>query len=74
LMPWLGRADLRSRLLRRFERVLVMHGLRRTPGEGLRSYGERAARVLPAQPPAIAAFVGPLEAHRYVHGRAADPG
>ena len=39
LKPWQGRGDLRSRQLRRFERLLEMHGLRRSPGEGLRSYG-----------------------------------
>lgn len=74
LKPWQGRGDLRSRQLRRFERLLEMHGLRRSPGEGLRSYGERAARVLPAQAPAIAAFVGAFEAQRYGHGGADDPG
>ncbi|PXB93451.1 DUF3488 domain-containing protein, partial [Pseudomonas aeruginosa] len=74
LKPWQGRDDLRSRQLRRFERLLEMHGLRRSPGEGLRSYGERAARVLPAQAPAIAAFVGAFEAQRYGHGGADDPG
>ncbi|WP_153603961.1 hypothetical protein, partial [Pseudomonas aeruginosa] len=31
-------------------------------------------RVLPAQAPAIAAFVGAFEAQRYGHGGADDPG
>ena len=34
LKPWQGRGDLRSRQLRRFERLLEMHGLRRSPAKG----------------------------------------
>ena len=72
LKPWQGRGDLRSRQLRRFERLLEMHGLRRSPAKGCPRRARR--RVLPAQAPAIAAFVGALEAQRYGHGGADDPG
>ncbi len=39
LKPWQGRGDLRSRQLRRFERLLEMHGLRRQDAGGALAVG-----------------------------------
>ncbi|MBH9399226.1 DUF3488 domain-containing protein [Pseudomonas aeruginosa] len=74
LKPWQPRGDAQDRQLRRFERLLEGQGLRRSPGEGLRAFGERAARGLPAQAAAIGGFVDAFEAQRYGHGGADDPG
>lgn len=63
--PWRRELDAQQRLFLRFERVLARHAVRRAPGEGARSYAERAARALPAQAAAIRAFVAAFEAQRY---------
>ncbi|MCY1280608.1 Protein-glutamine gamma-glutamyltransferase [compost metagenome] len=63
--PWRRQRDPQQRLFRRFETLLVRHGLRREPGEGSRAFAERACRALPAQAAAIRAFAEAYEAQRY---------
>ncbi|CAD5109606.1 transglutaminase TgpA family protein [Zestomonas carbonaria] len=63
--PWRRQQDARQRQFRRFEQLLVRHGLRRGVGEGPRAFAERACQVLPAQAEAIRAFAEAYEAQRY---------
>lgn len=65
LKPWQQRRDPQRQAFRRFEQLLVRHGVRRQMGEGSRDFAERACRELPAQAPAIRAFARCFEAQRY---------
>lgn len=65
LKPWRDGLDPAQRLHAQFERMLARHGLRRLPGEGPRSFAERAARELPAQAAQIRAFSGLYQAQCY---------
>jgi hypothetical protein len=51
--------------LTRFERLLARRGVARQPGEGVRTYAQRAAAALPEQAEAILAFMEVFEAQRY---------
>ncbi|MBF0673942.1 DUF3488 and transglutaminase-like domain-containing protein [Pseudomonas sp.] len=63
--PWQRKADVSLRLLTRFERLLARWGVARQPGEGVRTYAQRAAAALPEQAEAILAFMAVFEAQRY---------
>lgn len=63
--PWRRERDPLLRQFRRFERLLVRHGLPRQAAEGPRAYAERAARQLPVQAAAIRAFAQAFEAQQY---------
>lgn len=63
--PWQRKADVSLRLLTRFERLLARRGVARQPGEGVRTYAQRAAAALPEQAEAILAFMAVFEAQRY---------
>ena len=69
--PWRRERDPQQRLFQRFERLLASHDLRRRPGEGARTFAERAAQQLPAQAQALQAFVEAYEAQRYGRQRTA---
>ncbi len=64
LKPW-QRGDPQLREFQRFERLLARHGIMRAPGEGPRSFAQRAAHQLPDQAAAIDRFVRCYEAQRY---------
>gem|GEM_PF-6736246 len=64
LKPW-QRGDPQLREFQRFERLLARHGVMRAPGEGPRSFAQRAAHQLPDQAAAIDRFVRCYEAQRY---------
>ncbi|WP_043307403.1 DUF3488 and transglutaminase-like domain-containing protein [Pseudomonas sp. ML96] len=70
--PWQRERDPQQRLLRRYESLLLRHGLRRDRGEGVRAFAERAAALMPLQAQAIAAFAQAFEAQRYA-GQASSP-
>lgn len=70
--PWRRERDPQQRLLRRYESLLLRHGLRRDKGEGVRAFAERAAALMPLQAQAIAAFAQAFEAQRYA-GEASTP-
>ena len=71
--PWQRHLDTPQRLFLRFERLLARHGVRRQPGEGARSFAERAASRLPGQRALIAEFVRLYEQQRYAQqGTGAD--
>lgn len=72
LKPWRDGLDPAQRLHAQFERILARQGLRRLPGEGARSFAERAARALPAQAAQIRAFSGLYQAQCYA-GRSVAP-
>ena len=71
--PWQRKADVSMRLLARFERLITHLGVARRPGEGVRTYAQRAATVLPEQADAILAFMELFEAQRYA-GEQVAPG
>lgn len=71
--PWRRTRDGCLRQFQRFERLLARHGVHRAPGEGARSFAERACEVLPDQADAIRAFVAAYEVQRY-GGQPAAPG
>ncbi len=70
--PWQREHDPQQRLLRRYEALLLRHGVRRDKGEGVRAFAERAAQRLPQQAQAIDAFARAFEAQRYA-GQPASP-
>ena len=70
--PWQRERDPQQRLLRRYEALLLRHGVRRDKGEGVRAFAERAAQRLPQQAQAIDAFARAFEAQRYA-GQPASP-
>ncbi|PTU73627.1 transglutaminase TgpA family protein [Pseudomonas mangrovi] len=72
LKPWRDGLDPAQRLHAQFERILARQGLRRLPGEGARSFADRAARELPAQAAQIRAFSGLYQAQCYA-GRSVAP-
>ena len=63
--PWRRERDPQQRLLRRYEALLLRHGVRRDKGEGVRAFAARAAALMPLQAPAIVAFARAFEAQRY---------
>jgi protein-glutamine gamma-glutamyltransferase len=63
--PWRRERDPQQRLLRRYEALLLRHGLRRDKGEGVRAFAARAAALMPLQATAIVAFAQAFEAQRY---------
>ena len=65
LKPWQARPSPGQKQFRRFERLLLRHGLRRSAAEGPRDFAVRAARQLPAQAAAILAFLDIWEAQQY---------
>lgn len=70
--PWQREHDPQQRLLRRYEALLLRHGVQRDKGEGVRAFAERAAQRLPQQAQAIDAFARAFEAQRYA-GQPASP-
>lgn len=63
--PWQRERDPLERLFRRFEKLLARRGVLRSPGEGARTFAERAAKQLPAQAGAILRFLELFEVQRY---------
>lgn len=70
--PWQRKRDPQQRLLRRYESLLLRHGVRRDKGEGVRAFSERAAAQMPLHAQAINAFARAFEAQRYA-GQPASP-
>lgn len=69
--PWRRERDPQQRQLRRFEALLLRHGLRRAKGEGVRDFAARAAALMPRQAEAITTFAQAFEAQRYAGGASA---
>ncbi|WP_252273259.1 transglutaminase TgpA family protein [Pseudomonas subflava] len=69
--PWRRERDPQQRQLRRFEALLLRHGLRRARGEGVRDFAARAAALMPRQADAITTFAQAFEAQRYAGGASA---
>ncbi|MDG9924163.1 MULTISPECIES: DUF3488 and transglutaminase-like domain-containing protein [unclassified Pseudomonas] len=63
--PWQRERDPQQRLLRRYESLLLRHGIRRDKGEGVRAFAARAAGLMPLQARSIADFAQAFEAQRY---------
>lgn len=63
--PWQRERDPQQRLLRRYEALLLRHGLRRDKGEGVRAFAARASGLMPLQAQAITDFAQAFEAQRY---------
>ena len=63
--PWQRERDPQQRLLRRYETLLLRHGVRRDKGEGVHAFAARAAGLMPLQARAISDFAQAFEAQRY---------
>jgi transglutaminase-like putative cysteine protease len=63
--PWQRERDPQQRLLRRYEALLLRHGVRRDKGEGVHAFAARAAGLMPLQAQAINDFAQAFEAQRY---------
>jgi hypothetical protein len=72
LKPWRGRPGPQQRQFRRFEQLLLRHGLLRKTAEGPRDFAVRAAGQLPAQAELIDEFIRLWEDQQYA-GRRSDP-
>ena len=72
LKPWRGRPGPQQRQFRRFEQLLLRHGLLRKTAEGPRDFAARAAGQLPAQAELIEEFIRLWEDQQYA-GRRSDP-
>jgi transglutaminase-like putative cysteine protease len=63
--PWRRERDPQQLLLRRYEALLLLHGVRRDKGEGVHAFAERAAGLMPLQARTISDFAQAFEAQRY---------